>query len=37
MELESIDTILRNLKKDANYYNHGMTEQAWLLEESRND
>ena len=35
--LDNIDTILANLKKDPEYYNHGMSEQAWNQEETRND
>lgn len=37
MELETIDQILANLKKDPNAYNHGMTEQMWMQECNRND
>ena len=35
IHLESIDTILNNLKKDKNFYNHAMTETAWMQEEQR--
>lgn len=34
-ELESIDTILRNLRADKNYYNHGTTEEQYMQEEQR--
>ena len=36
-KLESLDTILANLKKDKEHYNHGMSEQSWNMEETRND
>lgn len=34
-ELESIDTILRNLRADKNYYNHGITHEEYMQEEQR--
>jgi len=37
MELENIDTIIANLKKDPEYYNHGMTETMWMQEQQRDD
>jgi hypothetical protein len=33
--MESIDEILRNLQTDANYYNHGTTQQQYLESEQR--
>ena len=35
--LESIDIILSNLKKNPDYYNHGITEQKYLESEQRDD
>jgi len=37
MELETIDQILANLKKDQNAYNHGMSEEMWMQEQQRDD
>jgi len=37
MELENIDTILENLRKDPEHYNHGMTEAKWMQECNRDD
>jgi len=36
-ELESLDVILNNMKKDPNHYNHGMTEAMWMQEQQRDD
>jgi len=35
--METIDEILANLKKDPNHYNHGMTEAMWMQECNRDD
>lgn len=35
--LENIDIILANLKKDKEYYNHGMSEEKWMQEQTRGD
>ena len=37
MCLENIDKILKNLEKDKNYYNHGMSEEKYLELEQRED
>lgn len=35
IHLESIDIILQNLKTNPNFYNHGMSEEAYLQMEAR--
>lgn len=35
--LPSIDEILRNLKENPEYYNHGMSEEMWMQEKQRED
>lgn len=37
IQLESIDKILSNLKADPDHYNHGMSEDRWMQEETRRD
>jgi len=37
INLPSIDIILRNLEKNPNYYNTGMSEDKWLQECNRED
>lgn len=36
-DLETIDQILANLKKDANYYNHGCSEEEYMRLERMED
>ena len=34
-QLESIDMILRNLKKNSDFYNHGTEYENWMMEDTR--
>ena len=36
-QLESIDMILRNLKNNSDFYNHGTTEQSYIESEQRSE
>lgn len=35
MELETLEQILKNLKTDSDFYNHGTTQQQYMEQEQR--